>query len=148
MVGTEGIAPSASCMSGRGSAAELRPRKWCSRLGSHRRPPPSDDGALLTELRERFGKDWSGTAGFAPAISCTPCRRVGCYATSRFKWLGLAPTSSTVTGWTLVSSNSRPTNWLPELESHQHPPLQRRLNCCYSIRAWWAARDSHPDLTA
>ena len=62
--------------------------------------------------------------------------------------MGLAPTSSTVTGWTLVSSNSRPTNWLPELESHQHPPLQRRLNCCYSIREWWAARDSHPDLTA
>jgi len=41
-----------------------------------------------------------------------------------------------------------PANWLPELESHQHPPLQRRLNCCYSIREWWAARDSHPDLTA
>ena len=62
--------------------------------------------------------------------------------------MGLAPTSSTVTGWTLVSSYSRPANWLPELESHQHPPLQRRLNCCYSIREWWAARDSHPDLTA
>src|SRR5438034_11318539 len=60
MVGTEGIAPSASCMSGRRSAAELRPRKWCSRLGSHQRPPPSDDGALLTELQERIGKGWSG----------------------------------------------------------------------------------------
>src|SRR5436190_5743098 len=60
MVGTEGIAPSASCMSGRRSAAELRPRKWCSRLGSHQRPPTSDDGALLTELRERIRNAWSG----------------------------------------------------------------------------------------
>jgi len=25
--------------------------------------------------------------------------------------MGLAPTSSTVTGWILVSSNSRPANW-------------------------------------
>ena len=63
MVGTEGIAPSASCMSGRRSAAELRPLNWCSRLGSHQRPPPSDDGALLTELQEQIGKSenyWSG----------------------------------------------------------------------------------------
>src|SRR5438477_1816493 len=63
MVGTEGIAPSASCMSGRRSSPELRPRKWCSRLGSHQRPPPSDDGALLTVLQERIGKIgnyWSG----------------------------------------------------------------------------------------
>src|SRR5881392_3488410 len=60
MVGTEGFAPSASCMSGRRSSAELRPRKWCSRLESHQRPPPSDDGALLDELRERIGKGWSG----------------------------------------------------------------------------------------
>ena len=63
MVGTEGIAPSASCMSGRRFSPELRPRKWCSRLGSHQRPPPSDDGALLTVLQERIGKIgnyWSG----------------------------------------------------------------------------------------
>ena len=33
--------------------------------------------------------------------------------------MGLAPTSSTVTGWNLVSSYSHPTSWLPELESHQ-----------------------------
>src|SRR2546426_3372694 len=66
MVGTEGLAPSASCMSGRRSATELRPRKWCSRLGSHQRPPPSDDGALLTELQERIGRDWSGPPDFRP----------------------------------------------------------------------------------
>src|SRR5439155_14380625 len=29
---------------------------WCSRLASHQRPPPSDDGALLTELQERIWK--------------------------------------------------------------------------------------------
>ena len=50
--------------------------------------------------------------------------------------MGLAPIFSIVTGWNLDSSNSRPTNWLPELELHQHPPLQRRPNCCYSIREW------------
>jgi hypothetical protein len=25
-------------------------------------------------------------------------------------------------------------SWLPELDLHQHVPLQRRLNCSYSIR--------------
>ena len=91
------------------------------------------------------GRDGRIRAG---EISCTPCRLLRYVPIQMAGVMGLAPTSSTVTGWTLVSSNSRPTNWLPELESHQHPPLQRRLNCCYSIREWWAARDSHPDLTA
>src|SRR2546426_6998064 len=74
MVGTEGIAPSASWMSGRRSAAELRPRKWCSRLGSHQRPPPSDDGALLTELRGN-GK-WSARSDLH-AQGCLILNQVG-----------------------------------------------------------------------
>jgi len=64
--------------------------------------------------------------------------------------MGLAPIFSIVTGWNLDSSNSRPTDfrllvtfccllitspkWLPELDSHQHMPLQRRPNYDYSIR--------------
>src|SRR6185369_1037748 len=120
MAGTEGIAPSASCMSARRSAAELRPRKWCSRLGSHQRPPPSDDGALLTELQERIGKGWSGrqesrrqparcdrTAllvelrpalaapdGFAPAPSRLTGEWTTCYPTEQLKMVsaaGIAP---------------------------------------------------------
>jgi len=47
--------------------------------------------------------------------------------------MGLAPIFSIVTGWNLDSSNSRP-SWLPELDSHQHMPLQRRPNYDYSIR--------------
>src|SRR3989442_435919 len=124
MVGTEWIAALSFWMSGRRSAAELRPRKWCSRLCSHQRPPSSADGALLTELQERIGKGWSGRpdsrrrspaphAG-ALAASYVPIQMAGV--------MGLAPTSSTVTGSTLVSSYSRPTSWLPELESHQHHP--------------------------
>src|SRR5437867_1668335 len=115
MVGTEGIAPSASCMSGRRSAAELRPRKWCSRLGSHQRPPTSDDGALLTELRERIRNAWSGGRICAGdllhpmqarwLLRYVPIQMAGV--------MGLAPTSSTVTGWTLVSSNSRPQELAP-----------------------------------
>ena len=38
-------------------------------------------------------------------------------------------------------------NWIPELDLHQHSPLQRRENYCYSIREWGAARDLHPDDT-
>src|SRR6266567_4515028 len=134
MVGTEGIVPSASCMSGRRSAAELRPRKWCSRLGSHQRPPPSDDGALLTELQEPTENDWSGR-------SDSPLRspHAGALAAT------LRPDSNGGRDGTRTHFFHRdrvdsrlfvftPTNWLPELESHQHPPLQRRLNCCYSIR--------------
>ncbi len=153
MVGTEGIAPSASCMSGRRSAAELRPRKWCSRLGSHQRPPPSDDGALLTELQERIGKIGNYWSGRPDSRRRSPAPHAGALAAT------LRPDSNGGRDGTRTHffhrdrADSRlfeftPANWLPELESHQHPPLQRRLNCCYSIREWWAARDSHPDLTA
>jgi hypothetical protein len=35
-------------------------------------------------------------------------------------------------------------NWFPELELHQHMPLQRRPNCFYSIRESWGPwSDSH-----
>src|SRR6266581_7544366 len=113
MVGTEGIAPSASCMSGRRSSPELRPRKWCSRLGSHQRPPPSDDGALLTELQERIGKIgnyWSdGRIRACDLLHPMQARRLLRYVPIQMGGvMGLAPTSSTVTGWILVSSNSRP----------------------------------------
>src|SRR6266496_1980028 len=113
MVGTEGIAPSASCMSGRRSAAELRPLNWCSRLGSHQRPPPSDDGALLTELQERNGKIlnyWSdGRIRAGDLLHAMQARWLLRYVSIQMAGvMGLAPTSSTVTGWTLVSSYSRP----------------------------------------
>src|SRR5438093_5389129 len=150
MVGTEGIAPSASCMSGRRSAAELPLRKWCSRLGSHQRPPPSDDGALFTELQERIRNDWSGRPDLRRR---SPIPHAGALAAT------LRPDSNGGRDGTRTHVFHRdrvdsrlfeftPANWLPELESHQHPPLQRRLNCGYSIRESWAARDSRPDLTA
>src|SRR6266571_3441001 len=150
MVGTEGIAPSSSCMSGRRSAAELRPLNWCSRLGSHQRPPPSDDGALLTELQERIGKGWSGRPD-----SCrrSPARHAGAFAAR------LRPDSNGGRDGTRTHFFHRDrvesrlfvftpyklapgAGVAPSACARPKVPLQRRLNCFYSIREWWAARDS------
>ena len=124
MVGTEGIAPSASSMSGRRSAAELRPRKWCSRLGSHQRPPPSDDGALLTVLQERIGKIGNYWSGRPDSRRRSPAPHAGALAAT------LRPDSNGGRDGTRTHFFHRdrvdsrlfeftPRNWLPELESHQ-----------------------------
>ena len=44
-------------------------RKWCSRQGSHLRPPPSQGGALSAELREQ--RLWSHRRDLRPAVVLT-----------------------------------------------------------------------------
>src|SRR5438477_11810987 len=159
MVGTEGIAPSASCMSGRRFSPELRPRKWCSRLGSHQRPPPSDDGALLTELQERIGKIGNYWSGRPDSRLRSPAPHAGALAAT----LRSDSNGGRDGTRTHFFHRDRVDSRLFEFTPHKlapgagvapsacarpKVPLQRRLNCCYSIREWWAARDSHPDLTA
>src|SRR5437867_8408780 len=121
MEGTEGIAPSASCMSGRRSAAELCPRKWCSQPGSHQRPPPSDDGALLTELQERIGKGWSGRPD---SRRRSPAPHAGALAATLHPDANGGRDVTRTHFFHRDRADSRlfvftPTNWLPELESHQ-----------------------------
>src|SRR5438552_13305156 len=121
MVATGGIAPSASCMSGRRSAAELRLRNGAPGRdltgGLRLRTTALCRLSYWSELG-MIGRDGRVCAGdlLHPMQARWPLRYVPIQMAGV---VGLAPTSSTVTGWTLVSSNSRPTNWLPELESHQ-----------------------------